>query len=197
MELLAYLTIVSIVIVLLTSTLTFAVKSYDKINGQGAIYTEANYIMSTLISQVNAFNPEFIRSCKVDGNDIENCIELVIDKKRIINPDLGIIEEVPPTESGDKVVRIRIDDVEDDDKIYNIYIGNMKINNSNYAIEGFNIVKIDGEENIEQNLTYDCNEENIDICQNFTLSIRLSIYKINRNGERISKTFTFQNRFSS
>ncbi len=189
MELLAYLSIVSIVVVLLTSTLTYAVKSYDKVNGEGAIYIEANYIMNTLISQVNAFNPDFARSCKVDDVKIENCIELVIDRIRVINPYLGIIEEIPPSESGEKIVKIRIEN-------NNIFIKNMQLNNKSYAVERFNIVNINGDNVEKPNLSYDCNDGSIDICQNFTLSIRLSIYKINKNGDKTSNIYAFENRFS-
>jgi len=187
MELLAYLAIISIVVVLLTSTMTYAIKTYDKVSGQGALNTEANFIMSNLMTQTNAFNPEYIQSCGV------NCVELVVEKEWKIDLDTGILVQ----EAIDKRIKFRIDET-----TKSIYIGTMKLNHDDYAVELFE-VDANGNYVFDQfgtkipNINFDCNDKTyIGICQKFVLKIRLSIYKINNDGERISKTTVYESRFS-
>ena len=177
MELLAYLTLVGIVTVLLTGTMSYAVKSYDLVNGQGAIYTEANYMMSNLITQANAFNPDYIKSCGT------NCIELVLEKEKVIDPDLGLIVEVPVNKS----IQIKIEE-------NNLYIGNMKLNNNDYGV-------LSNSENLENSeisyACYDVDREFNTICQKFVLSFKLSIVRVNSDGAILSKKpYVFENRFS-
>ncbi len=186
MELLAYIAIVGIVVTLLTGTMIYAIRSHDEVNGQGALNMEANYIMSNLMTQANAFNPEYVTSCGT------NCIELVIDKERIIDYDTGVLKEIPI----DERVQIRIDEA-----TKSIYIGNMKLNRDQYAVEVYqkdangNYVLDQNGEYIP-NIQFECDSEYVDICQTFILKIRLAIYKINDNGEKISKTTVYENRFS-
>jgi Tfp pilus assembly protein PilE len=179
MELLAYLALVGIVVTLLTGTFSYALQAYDRINGQGAVVSEANFIMSNLITQTNAVNPAYVKSCG------ENCIELVIDKERKIDPELGIIVE----DNVNKIVRIRIDDLntEDDELVGNIYIANMQLNNSSFGVDV-----------AESSISFECYDDDFDnSCQKSVLSIKLAISKINKNGERISDhNFIFENRFT-
>ncbi|QVK19179.1 hypothetical protein KHQ81_05625 [Mycoplasmatota bacterium] len=191
MELLAYLAIISIVVVLLTGTMTFAIRSYDKVSGQGALNSQANFIMSNLMTQANAFNPEYIESC----SDVKNCFDLVVEKEWKIDFDTGLLVEQPV----DKRIRIRIDE-----NTKSIYIGDMKLNSDNYAVEFFEIdangdyvLDAHGDKIPYDYINFDCNDPNyIGICQKFVLKIRLAIYKINAEGKKVSKTIVYENRFS-
>ncbi len=184
-ELLAYLALVGIVVVLLTGTMSVAVRSYDAVNGQGALNTEAVNIMSLLMTEANAFNPEYATSCGVDvaGNPILNCVELVKDTIRQINYDTGIMEEVP---SNIPPVQIKIDENN------NIFIGNMQLNDKNYKVELFSYENVN-----TPNISFDCSDINkTNACQKFVLNIRLAIYRINSNGDIISNVAVYENRFS-
>lgn len=176
-ELLAYISIVSIVALLITSTFSYVVRSYNNINGEGAIITEANFIMSNIITKANSFNPDYIRYCG------DNCVELVIEKEKVIDPDIGVIVEVPVN----KTVVIKMEN-------NNIYIDNLKLNKQGFGVPSNSTTLENGEISFQ---CYDNNKDYSGICQKFVLHIKLAIVKVNNNEAIISKkSYIFENRFS-
>ncbi len=156
-ELLAYIAIIGVVVTLLTGTLTFAIRTHDQINGQGALDSEASVIMSTLMNLVNNFDAEFVQTCEDEDNKV--CLDLVNEKEWIIN-EYGLMEEV----IIDKHLVLKITEGK-------IYVNNMQLNNDDYYVEG---------------------TINPDESDHFIIKIRLAIYRINKNGDKISKTTVYE-----
>lgn len=174
-ELLSYLAIIGIVAILLTTTLIYALRTYDQVKGQGALNNEASNIMTKLLHELNKINVDYIERCD-EGEDYV-CVVLVNETEKQIN-DLGIIEEVLVNEQT--IIKIETG---------NIYVNNTKLNNDNYYVKAFEIKngsKI-------PNITY---EDNAEKSYDFILKIRLEIYEINKKGEKISRSTVYENRFS-
>lgn len=178
-ELLAYLAIMGIVAIILSSTLTYAVRTYNHVKGRGALNTEASNIMTKILTELNSLSIDYIEKC---DNDEENvCVNLVNEKEWRIN-ELGIIEEYIINEK----TTLKINNG-------NIYLNDVKLNNENYYVEAYDI------KNNEKipNISYECNSLVIsDRSYDFILNIRLIIYQINKNGEKISYPAVFENRFN-
>src|SRR5690554_1304520 len=91
-EVLAYLAIIGIVAILLTSTIIYALRTYDQVKGQGALNTQASNIMTRLLNELNNIEVDYIQRCDINEDNI--CVDLVNEKKLQIN-EFGIIEEKP------------------------------------------------------------------------------------------------------
>ncbi|HEY8365180.1 MAG TPA: prepilin-type N-terminal cleavage/methylation domain-containing protein [Haloplasmataceae bacterium] len=180
MEVIAYIAIIGIVVTLLTNTMILAIKSHDNVKGQGALDTEASIIMSSLINRINSFSPEYIISCLND--DVTYCVELVDKKEWIIDED-GLLKE----ENVDKRLRIVIDrnnNLYINNYQHNVLLNSLKLNSDNFYVDS-----------LRSQIYYECNIENPEYCQQFTLVVKLSLYKENANGKQ-SKHSEYLNRLS-
>lgn len=178
-ELLAYLAIMGIVAIILASTLSYAIRTYNHVKGKGALNTEASNIMTKLLTELNSLSIDYIEKC--DDNDENVCVNLVNEKEWRIN-ELGIIEDYIVNEK----ITLKINDG-------NIYLNNTKLNSDNYYVEAF---EIKNNEKIP-NISYESNSlVSSDRSYDFILNIRLVIYQINKNGDKISSPAVFENRFN-
>ena len=178
-EVLAYLAIIGIVAILLTSTIIYALRTYDQVKGQGALNTQASNIMTRLLNELNNIEVDYIQRCDINEDNI--CVDLVNEKKLQIN-EFGIIEEKPI----DEHTFIIIDSG-------NIYINNLRLNDENYFVESFTMKN--GE--YYPNINYEYNGLDLEEkSYEFILKIRLVIYQVNKNGEKISHPTIYENRFS-
>jgi type II secretory pathway pseudopilin PulG len=177
-ELLAYLAIIGVVAALLTGTLVFAIRTYDRVQGQGALDNEASNIMSNILNTLNNTSADYITYCPQNDSGNYACVDLVNETEWTIDSELGIIVE----ENVDEHTIIKIENGI-------IYLNQQPLNNSNYYVEALDIDL--------PNLQYECRDVSSgNVCYHFVLKIRLSIYRINENGEKISKTAVYENRFS-
>ncbi|NLC95804.1 MAG: type II secretion system protein [Bacilli bacterium] len=169
MELLAYITLIGIIGTLLTGTFILGIRSYDRVNGQGALDQEANFINSILYSAIQSFQPQYIRYCD-RGNEFSNCVELVVDTVWEIDENTGILVQ-KPVPSEDRYLRIWINPEDN-----GLYLNNTKINNDGYQVIYHKI--IDGEvdeSQVDSYISYNCNIIGGETCQKFTLRIRLAL----------------------
>lgn len=168
MELLAYITLIGIIGTLLTGTFILGIRTYDRVNGEGALDQEANSISTILYSAVQSFQPQYIRYCD-NGNEYSNCVELVIDTVWKIDETTGILVQQEVDEK-DKYLRIWINPEDN-----GLYINSTRINNEGYQVIYHKIVNGQVDENEKDSyISYECNI-GADTCQKFTLRIRLAL----------------------
>lgn len=112
-ELLAYISLIGMIVGLTSGLLSNVYKSYDRINGQGAIINEGNSIISTLFNYLNNVEAQYVSYCP--DTEIGTCITITHKPKIIVNN--GVIEYQDTGET----TTIRIVDQD-------LYINQIKIN---------------------------------------------------------------------
>jgi hypothetical protein len=202
-ELLAYLSLVSIVIVLFNGMMSYVLRTYDTINGKGAFYNEATNMVSLVTTKINSFNPQYVRSC-VDGS--EDCIEFVVQSKREVDPELGIIsyvavdevvtlKVVPNGEYYDLYLIHKIRDLTVENSDYQV-INNIKLNNNRFGL----VDKLIDETTVDESFVF-IDYQSIDENNSTTLSQNAIIImnfnmKAIKNNNPVGEHYTFENKFA-
>ncbi|ERJ13806.1 pilus assembly FimT family protein [Haloplasma contractile] len=195
MELLAYIAIVGLVIILLTATFTFVIKTYTDINIKGRVYTEANYIMSSILSATNSFDADYVRTCE---DNSYNCIELVKEDELIIDAESGVIKDKKVNET--LIIQLKQHEGSDG---YDLFINNTKINSDAFLLKvdpnQTDPHDLDPESREDDAYTYihinSCFDKNQTInndngiCQDAVIEIKLSIFRVNQTHNEVPYRF--------
>jgi hypothetical protein len=197
-ELIGYLALVGIIVALFGGLMGYVVQTYDKINGEGALNNEANFIMSQVITKTSRFQPQYARLCTVWDEvnevnvEIENCIELVIDKENVFNPLIWTIETV----DVDLLYTLKLEG-------QNLYIDRLKVNGPQFALvvdskldeAGVKLYR-------ESEVSYFCPDIISTVtftCQKPIIYIKLVIVRVDAEGRITTKPGderVYENRFS-
>lgn len=176
-ELLAYTALIGVVFGLFSGILRQISKSYDDINGQGAIISEANDIMRLIMATSKTFTPDFVSVCEDDAAGLL-CIE-VIQQNEITISEKGLIIYKPLEEQIHKRLEI---------KDQNIYLDGLQLNKGQF--------KIDME---KSSITLSCvNADGIYLgyCQQAIIHLDLWIGRVNKDGT-IPKSIQFKSEIST
>ncbi|WP_054957503.1 PilW family protein [Paenibacillus dakarensis] len=91
-ELIAALMIFSLVVILISSVTIFGFKNYNKISMENSLREEADIVMSSIMTELYSFGPEYIENIEAAGSGMSGIVLIRGEGKETVRRSIKILD---------------------------------------------------------------------------------------------------------